>query len=309
MVVVWITAPSLTEVSQFALRLSDRCGCLSIMTTAVVTGASRGVGKGIARALGAAGHEVYVTGRSTGSGVTHPVVGGTVEQTAAEVDAAGGRGVPVVCDHTDEDQVRALFDRVAGQSDGLDLLVNNVWGGYAAYHEDRYADMSGPFWSQPLQVWDEMFQAGVRAHYAATVLATPLLRPGGLVVTISFFPGSYLNGDDQVAYSVAKAADDRMVAVMAAQLRERDVTTVALYPGLVRTEGVLRAADFFDLSNSETPEFVGRAVAALAADPGVARFSGQCLVAAELAAEYGFTDIDGTTPTSVRDQFAQRSSG
>ena len=186
------------------------------MTTAVVTGASRGVGKGIARALGAAGHEVYVTGRSTGSAVTHPVVGGTVEQTAAEVDAAGGRGVPVVCDHTDDDQVRALFDRVARESGGLDLLVNNVWGGYAAYHEDRYADMSGPFWSQPLRVWDEMFQAGVRAHYAATVLAVPLLRPGGLVVTISFFPGSYLNGDDQVAYSVAKAADDRMVAVMAA---------------------------------------------------------------------------------------------
>ena len=155
--------------------------------------------------------------------------------------------------------------------------------------------MSGPFWSQPLQAWDEMFQAGVRAHYAATVLATPLLRPGGLVVTISFFPGSYLNGDDQVAYSVAKAADDRMVAVMAAQLRECDVTAVALYPGLVRTEGVLRAADFFDLSDSESPEFVGRAVAALAADPGVARFSGQSLVAAELAVEYGFTDIGGTT--------------
>lgn len=278
------------------------------MTTAVVTGASRGVGKGIARALGAAGHEVYVTGRSTGSRVTHPVVGGTVEQTAAEVDAAGGRGVPVVCDHTDDDQVRALFDRVGRESDGLDLLVNNVWGGYAAFHEDRYADMSGPFWSQPLQVWDDMFQAGVRAHYAATVLAAPLLRPGGLVVTISFFPGSYLNGEDQVAYSVAKAADDRMVAVMAAQLRELDVTAVALYPGLVRTEGVMRTADYFDLSNAETPDFVGRAVAALAADPEVARFSGQCLVAAELATEYGFTDLDGTTPTSVREEFAQRSS-
>jgi NAD(P)-dependent dehydrogenase (short-subunit alcohol dehydrogenase family) len=177
-------------------------------------------------------------------------------------------GVPVVCDHTDDGQVRGLFDRVARQSHGLDLLVNNVWGGYAAYHEDRYADMSGPFWTQPLRVWDDMFQAGVRAHYAATVLAAPLLRPGALVVTISFFPGSYLDGDDQLAYSVAKAADDRMVAVMAAQLRERPV---ALYPGLVRTEGVLRAADFFDLSNAETPELVGRAVVALAADPEVAR--------------------------------------
>jgi NAD(P)-dependent dehydrogenase (short-subunit alcohol dehydrogenase family) len=278
------------------------------MTTAVVTGASRGVGKGIAQALGAAGHEVWVTGRSTGSAVTYPVVGGTVEETAAAVDAAGGRGVPVVCDHTDDDQVRALFARVEAESGGLDLLVNNVWGGYAAYHEDRHQDMAGPFWTQPLRVWDDMFTAGVRAHYAATVLAAPLLRPGGLVVTVSFFPGSYLNGADQVAYSVAKAADDRMIAVMAAQLRDRGVTAVSLYPGLVRTEGVMRAAGFFDLSNSESPEFVGRAVAALAADPDVARFSGQCLVAAELAAGYGFTDVDGATPTSVRNHFAERAS-
>ena len=278
------------------------------MTVAVVTGASRGVGKGIAAALGAAGFTVYVTGRSTTSSVTYPVVGGTVEETAAAVDAAGGRGVPVVCDHTDDEQTRALFERVRAESGGLDVLVNNVWGGYAAYHEDRHTDMEGPFWGQPLRVWDDMFQAGVRAHYAATVFATPLLRPGGLVVTVSFFPGSYLNGTDQVAYSVAKAADDRMIAVMAAQLRPRDVTAVALYPGLVRTEGVMRAASFFDLSNSESPEFVGRAVAALAADPEVSRRTGQCLVAAELAAEYGFTDLDGSVPTTVRTYFAERAS-
>lgn len=276
------------------------------MVTAVVTGASRGVGKGIARALGAAGYEVYVTGRSSGSAVTYPGLGGTVEQTASEVDSAGGRGVPVVCDHTDDEQVRSLFGRVAAESGGLDVLVNNVWGGYASYHEDRYDDMGGPFWTQPLRVWDDMFQAGVRAHYAATVLGAPLLRPGGLVVTVSFFPGSYPSGEDQVAYSVAKAADDRMIAVMAAQLRDREVTAVALYPGLVRTEGVLRAGGSFDLSNSESPEFVGRAVVALAADPEVSRFDGQCLVAAELAAQYGLTDVDGATPRSLRDQFAHR---
>ena len=275
---------------------------------AVVTGASRGVGKGVAVALGAAGHTVYVTGRSTGTAVTYPVVGGTVEQTAEAVTAAGGRGVAVVCDHTDDEQARALFDRVRAESGRLDVLVNNVWGGYAAYHEDRHADMRGRFWEQPLRVWDDMFAAGVRAHYAATVLAVPLLRPGGLVVTVSFFPGSYVDGADQVAYSVAKAADDRMVAVMAAQLAERGVTAVSLYPGLVRTEGVMRAAEFFDLSNSESPEFVGRAVAALAADPGVARRNGQVVVAAELAAEYGFTDVDGTVPETVRDFFAGRAS-
>jgi NAD(P)-dependent dehydrogenase (short-subunit alcohol dehydrogenase family) len=275
---------------------------------AVVTGASRGVGKGVAVALGAAGHTVYVTGRSTGTAVTYPVVGGTVEQTAEAVTAAGGRGVPVVCDHTDDEQVRALFDRVRAESGGLDVLVNNVWGGYAAYHEDRHADMQGRFWEQPLSVWDDMFTAGVRAHYAATVLAVPLLRPGALVVTVSFFPGSYLNGADQVAYSVAKAADDRLVAMTAAQLAERRVTAVSLYPGLVRTEGVMRAAQFFDLTNSESPEFVGRAVAALAADPAVNRRNGQVVVAAELAAEYGFTDVDGSVPETARDFFAGRAS-
>jgi NAD(P)-dependent dehydrogenase (short-subunit alcohol dehydrogenase family) len=274
------------------------------MTVAVVTGATRGVGKGIAIALGAAGYEVHVTGRSTGSSVTHPTVGGTVEETAAAVTAAGGRGVPVVCDHTDDAQVEALFDGIDGE---IGVLVNNVWGGYAAYHENRYTDMEGPFWEQPLRVWDDMFAAGVRAHYAATVFAVPKLRPGGLVATVSFFPGSYLNGDDQVAYSVAKAADDRMVAVMAEQLRPRLVTAVALYPGLVRTEGVLRSGDFFDLSNSESPEFIGRAVVALAADPQVARLTGQCLVVAELAESYGFTDVDGARPVTVRPYFASRS--
>jgi NAD(P)-dependent dehydrogenase (short-subunit alcohol dehydrogenase family) len=273
------------------------------MKTAVVTGATRGVGKGIAIALGAAGYEVHVTGRSTGSAVTYPVVGGTVEETAAAVTAAGGKGVPVVCDHTDDAQVAALFD---GIGDSVDVLVNNVWGGYASYHEDRHTDMEGPFWEQPLRVWDDMFAAGVRAHYVATVLAVPKLRPGALVVTVSFFPGSYLNGDDQVAYSVAKVADDRMTAVMDEQLRPREVTAVALYPGLVRTEGVMRSAEFIDLSNSESPEFVGRAVVALATDPEVARLTGHCLVAAELAEKYGFTDTDGRRPSTVRPYFAGR---
>ncbi|MGA5304869.1 SDR family NAD(P)-dependent oxidoreductase [Nucisporomicrobium flavum] len=277
--------------------------------TAVVTGASRGLGRGVARALGTAGYTVFVTGRSTDAGVTYPVVGGSVDLTAREVTAAGGHGVPVVCDHTDDAQVRALFDRVRDVSGGIDVLVNNVWGGYAAYHEDRHTDMEGPFWEQPLSVWDDMFTAGVRAHYTATVLAVPLLRPGALVATVSFFPGSYPSGDDQVAYSVAKAADDRMVAVTAAQLRARDVTAVALYPGLVRTEGVMRAAEFFDLSDSESPEFTGRAVVALAADPEVARHAGRCLVVAELAREYGFTDVDGSQPPSARPHYAGRLAG
>ena len=131
---------------------------------AVVTGASRGVGRGVARALGAAGYRVYVTGRSTDGSSTYPEVGGTVDQTAREVTAAGGHGVPVVCDHTDDSLVAALFDRVRAESGGLDVLVHNVWAGYAAYHENRHVDMRGPFREQPLRVWDDMFTGGVRAH-------------------------------------------------------------------------------------------------------------------------------------------------
>jgi NAD(P)-dependent dehydrogenase (short-subunit alcohol dehydrogenase family) len=277
------------------------------MTTervAVVTGASRGVGKGIAVALGEVGMTVYCTGRSSGA-ATYPVLGGTVEQTAVEVDAAGGHGVAAVCDHTDDAQVRALFERVGREAGRVDLLVNNVWGGYASFHENRPEEMFAPFWEQPLSIWDGMFTAGVRAHYVASALAVPLMPSGSLIVTISFFVGAYL-GPDWVAYSVAKAADDRMMAVMARHLSPRGVTAVSLYPGLVRTESILRDSEYHDLSNSESPVFVGRAVAALAADPDLARRSGQTLVAAELGEEYGFTDVDGGRPRSVREQFRQR---
>lgn len=270
----------------------------------MVTGASRGVGKGVAIALGESGMVVYCTARSTGV-ATYPHLGGTVEETAREVTEAGGRGIAVGCDHTDDRQVQALFDQVRQEHGRVDVLVNNVWGGYAAYHEDRFADIDGPFWTAPLSVWDDMFAAGVRAHYVASVLAVPLMGAGGLIVNVSFFPGTYV-GDDAVAYSVAKAADDRMVTMMARQLAARGVSAVSLYPGLVRTEGVLRAGDFFDLSNSESPVFVGRAVAALAADPEVAALSGQALVAAELGERYGFTDTDGRRPRSLRSQYSER---
>src|SRR3954452_17921589 len=193
---------------------------------AMVTGASRGVGRGVAVALGAAGYTVWVTGRSTTGDVTYPVLGGTIEQTAAEVTAAGGTGIAVRCDHTDDTQVEALFDRVRAAHGRLDVLVNNVWGGYALFHEDRPADMEGPFWEQPVRVWDDMITGGVRAHYVATVHAAPLMASGGLIATVSFFPGSYPSGADQAAYSVAKAADDRFVAVAAGQLAPRGVAVV-----------------------------------------------------------------------------------
>jgi NAD(P)-dependent dehydrogenase (short-subunit alcohol dehydrogenase family) len=266
----------------------------------VVTGASRGVGKGIAVGLGEAGATVYATGRSSGA-PTYPVLGGTVEETARAVTAAGGHGVAVRCDHRDDAQTRALVDRVAAEQGRLDVLVNNVWAGYAPYHEGRPEEMAAPFWEQPLRLWDDMLGAGVRAHYVTTALAAPLmLERGGLVVVTSFLGGTWFREEDAVAYSVAKAADDRMALAMAAQLRRHAVAVVSLYPGLVRTEGVLRAAEFFDLRDSESPQFLGRCVAALAADPDVLRHSGRALVAAEVAEEYGVTDVDGRRPPSIR---------
>jgi NAD(P)-dependent dehydrogenase (short-subunit alcohol dehydrogenase family) len=269
---------------------------------ALVTGASRGVGKGVAAALGAAGCTVYVTGRS--SGTPTYATGGTIEETAALVDQRGGRGIPVRCDHTNDKDVRALFDRIRDQHGRLDILVNNVWGGYGGWHEKRFAQMLAPFWDQPFDLYDAAMTAGVRAHFTASALAVPLMGAGSLIATISFFAGSYPRPGDDVAYTMAKAADDRMMVSMAATLRERGITCVALYPGLVSTELVLATEDSgFDMSTAETPEFTGRVITALAADPNRLTLSGAVIPVAELAAHYDVTDINGTRPTSRRPEY------
>jgi NAD(P)-dependent dehydrogenase (short-subunit alcohol dehydrogenase family) len=262
---------------------------------ALVTGASRGVGKGIAIGLGEAGATVYLTGRTLQEGQAAVDLPGTISEAATAVDAAGGRGIAVRCDHRDDRQVEALFEQIAREQGRLDILVNNVWGGYEHFFDGTEFWKERGFWSMPLSRWDAMFQAGVRAHYIASVLAAPLMiaQGDGLIVNISFFAAQ--RSDMGVAYGAAKAADDRMAQAMAHELRPHHVAAVSLYPGLVRTEGVLKAA-VFDLSNSESPQFVGRAVAALAADPKRMEKSGQVLVAAALALEYGFTDIDGKQP-------------
>jgi NAD(P)-dependent dehydrogenase (short-subunit alcohol dehydrogenase family) len=251
---------------------------------AVVTGASRGVGRGIAEVLGQCGATVYVTGRSV-RGKTTEDLPGTVDETADAVTAGGGTGIPVRCDHTNDREVEALFRRVLSEGARLDLLVNNVWGGYEGYDET----FGAPFWEQPLTRWDGMFNAGVRAHYTASRLAVPIMLPhgGGLIVSTSY-------GDERrrlanLMYDVAKLAVDRMAAYMAEELREHGIATVALYPGFTRTELVLRHYGG-DPGGTHSPLYVGRAVAVLAGDGSVLKKSGGALAVDEIAREYGFED-------------------
>jgi dehydrogenase/reductase SDR family protein 1 len=271
---------------------------------ALVTGASRGVGKGIVLGLCEAGATVYFTGRSTREAGSTGGAPGTIEETAEEAALLGGAAIGLACDHTDDEQTRAVLERIRADEGRLDILVNNVWGGYEYLQRGEYAHVGKPSWERPTSLWDEMFDAGPRAHYLTSALAAPLMidRGNGLIVNVSYFAGESFRGD--VIYSLAKSASTRMAAHLAEELRPHGVAAVALYPGLVRTEAVLAAGDFFDLSNSESPQFVGRAVAALAADAAILDRSGQALVVAELGEEYGFKDVDGMQPRSVRAEFA-----
>ena len=246
---------------------------------AVVTGGTFGVGRGVASVLARSGARVFVTGRSANEAV----------ENAEHI-----RGIR--CDHRQDIEVTSAFDRIGREAGGIDILVNNVWGGYERMIEDGTFTWTKPFWEQPLWRWDAMFGGGVRAHYHASQLAarSMVAQRRGLIVNISFWAAQKYIGN--VAYGVSKAATDKMTFDMAKELQPFGVTVVSLYPGLVRTEKVMEAAAWLDLSNSESPEFIGRAVAALAGDPDVIRHTGTVLVAARLAAEYGFTDIDGKAP-------------
>ena len=246
---------------------------------AVVTGATKGVGRGVARELARQGARVYVTGRSV-----------------PEHEPFDEPITAIHCDHRIDSQVEAAFARIVDDAGTIDVLVNNVWGGYDDMIEGGQFTWPKPFWEQPLWRWDAMFSGGVRAAYHASQLAarTMIAARRGLIVNISFWSAQKRIGN--VAYGVAKAATDKMTADMSLELTPHGVAVVSVYPGLVRTEKVMAAAQYLDLSNSESPDFIGRAVAALAEDADVLRHSGRILVAAQLGRDYGFADIDGKTP-------------
>ena len=246
---------------------------------ALVTGGTKGVGRGVAHELARHGANVFVTGRSAPAGD----------------ERLGGISM-LQCDHRDDAAVDAALTRIARATGTVDILVNGVWGGYENMMENGEFTWGRPFWEQPLWRWDAMFAAGVRAHYRASQLAaqTMVQRGRGLIVNISHWAAQKRIGN--VAYGVAKAATDKMTSDMAEELKPHGVTVVSLYPGLVRTEKVMQAAQWLDLSNSESPEFTGRAVVALAADPEALRHTGRVHVVADLARTYGFSDVDGSRP-------------
>jgi len=250
------------------------------MPTALVTGASRGVGRGAAIGLAECGLKVFATGR-----------------TVANADLPSAI-VRVPCDHLQDDQTAHAFSQV---TDGLDVLVNSAWGGYERMSENGQFTWLLPFWQQPMHRWSSMMDAGVRAAFISASYAARIMVPQkrGLIVNISHWAAQKHLGN--ALYGISKAATDKMTADMAHELRPHGIAVVSLYPGMVRTELVMAAASggWLDISNSESPEFIGRVIGALARDPKLMERSGKPWVAAALAREYGVSDIDGKSPVPL----------
>ena len=269
---------------------------------AVVTGASRGVGRGIALALAGEGATVYVTGRTVTPG-SYPLPG-TVGETAAEVDRRGGKGIAVQVDHAQDDQVAALFEQVKAEQGRLDILVNNAF----SLPEDLTEPQS--FWEKPLSNW-QMIDVGVRSSFVAAWHAAHLMVPqkSGLIVATSGYVGvTYTYG---VVFGTCKSAVDRMARDMAIELKPHNVASVSLWLGLTFTERARRALARHPEMTAQTVtnpnvgssvEFPGRVIAALAGDPAIMKRSGGTYIAAEVANDYGVTDIDGKVPPSLRAQ-------
>jgi NAD(P)-dependent dehydrogenase (short-subunit alcohol dehydrogenase family) len=261
---------------------------------ALVTGASRGGGKGIALVLGEEGATVYVTGRSVRGEPTTLDRPGTIDDTAEELTARGGTGIAVRCDHTDDAQVEALFERIRDEHGRLDLLVNNAWSGYELplYYEV-------PFWEMQWRHWDLMFAGGLRSTMYASMFAAPLMVEAGrgLIVNTTWVLDRPMG---VTFYEVVKNATNKLTEQMADDLRPHGVACVAVSPGFMQVERTDLSPE--RAAEAESPEFPGRAVAALAADPNVLEKSGRVLTTPELAREYGFTDLDGKQQSAFWDE-------
>jgi NAD(P)-dependent dehydrogenase (short-subunit alcohol dehydrogenase family) len=265
---------------------------------ALVTGSSRGIGKGIACALGELGATVYVTGRTVSQG-THALPG-TVGETAAEVDQRGGKGIAVAVDHGDDAQIAALFERIAKEQGQLDILVNNA---IALPFE---MTQPGSFWEKPISNW-EIFDIGVRAAFVASWHAAQMMVPkkSGLIIGLSGYVG--VRYTYNTIFGAAKSAVDRMARDMAIELKPHGVTSVSLWQGFTYTERAqenLRTipgmATTLNSAAGSSPEFPGRVIAALASDLNVITKTGGTFINAELAQEYGVTDVDGRVIPSLR---------
>ncbi|GAA0977031.1 SDR family oxidoreductase [Acrocarpospora macrocephala] len=277
---------------------------------ALVAGATRGAGRGIAVELGAAGALVYVTGRSTRSQRSEIDRPETIEETAELVTAAGGQGIPVQVDHLDSDQVRALGERIDAEQGRLDILVNNIWGGEQMFSWDQ------SLWEHSLDKGLRVLRLAIDTHIITSHHALPLLikNPGGLVIEVTDGTAEYNTKNYRISffYDLAKSSVIRMAFAQSKELAPHGSTAVALTPGWLRSELML---DLFGVTEetwqdalklqphfaiSETPSYVGRAVTALAADPAVSRWNGQSLSSGQLAQVYGFTDLDGSQPDAWR---------
>ncbi|ASA26396.1 oxidoreductase [Paenibacillus donghaensis] len=264
---------------------------------ALVTGGSRGAGRGIALELAQAGAYVYITGRSSTASMDEPSAGpGTLEEVLEEIERYGGAGASIRCDHTRDKETEAALARIDAEQGRLDILVNNVWGGNALPIENK------PFWEQPVRHWDNMFDSGVRAQVMTNYYAIPLMRRtegGGLIIHTTFWDRDRYVGN--FYYDLAKNALVRMAYGLSRELRADGIAVIPLSPGWMRTELVLDSMQSDErhwqeveaLKDSESTAYIGRAVAALAADPGVIDKSGLPQQVGKLAAEYGFTDTDG----------------
>jgi NAD(P)-dependent dehydrogenase (short-subunit alcohol dehydrogenase family) len=278
---------------------------------ALVAGGTRGAGRGISVQLGAAGATVYVTGRTSGSGRSEMDRPETIEETAALVDEAGGRGIAVRVDHLEAEQVRALVERIDRERGRLDVLVNDVWGG------DPLAEWNKPVWEHSLEKGLRLLRLAVDTHIITSHFAIPLLirEPGGLVVEITNGTAEYnttYRGTVGLYYDLAKVCAIRLALVQADELRPHGATALSLTPGWLRSEMMLEHFGVTEdnwreateeephFAISESPHYVGRAVAALAADPEMNRWSGKSLSSGQLAKVYGFTDLDGSRPDCWR---------